>query len=419
MVADDATTIQDLIGIEHSKLNFFQELQHSIVELKASRDKSEAQRREIAAIFDGITDLMMVLSEDMRIISVNHVFMEIFPDGDPRGKFCYELFTGNKVPCPMCPAFQSLKNDTVCRETAIFRIGNRNMHFEMVSSPLKSPHLKEHQVLIFKRNVTMEKEYQAKFYQAEKMATMGMLAAGVAHEINNPLTAVSGFAEGIRRRIPKIEGQIDDALLADLKEYTDTILKECQRCQTIVQTLLTFSRPTKSAFVPVCINTVVEDTIRILHHHFKKCPGLRVELMLTNNLPMIYGDEAQLKQVALNLLTNALDAIGACDIMSSGRSDSGLSGERGVLIVSTTPHEAGGICLKVQDNGCGIAEDKFTKLFEPFFTTKPVGKGIGIGLATCYTIVQEHEGDISVASTLGEGTCFTVTLPCIQVGIHE
>ncbi len=403
MVAENTTTIQDLIGIEHSKLNFFQELQHSIVELKASHDRSEAQRREIAAIFDGITDLMMVLSEDMRIISVNHVFMEIFPDGDPRGKFCYELFTGNSVPCPTCPAFQSLKKDTVCRETAIFRIGNRNMHFEMVSSPLKSPHLKEHQVLIFKRNVTMEKEYQAKFYQAEKMATMGMLAAGVAHEINNPLTAVSGFAEGIRRRIPKLEGQVDEAILDDFREYTDTILKECQRCQTIVQTLLTFSRPTKSAFVPVCINTVVTDTIRILHHHFKKRPGLRVELSLQENLPLIYGDEAQLKQVALNLLTNAVDAI---------------AGD-GTLTISSSPHESGGICLQVRDTGCGIGEDKFNKLFEPFYTTKPVGKGIGIGLATCYTIVQEHEGDISVTSTLGEGTCFTVTLPRIQAGIHE
>ncbi|GFM38052.1 two-component system sensor histidine kinase NtrB [Desulfovibrio psychrotolerans] len=397
------TTIQDLIGIEHSKLNFFQELQQTIVELKASHEKSEAQRREFAAIFDGITDLMMVLSEDMRIISVNHVFMEIFPEGDPRGKYCYELFTGNNVPCPKCPAFQSLRYDKVSKETAIFRIGNRNMHFEMVSSPLKSPHLKEHQVVIFKRNVTMEKEYQAKFYQAEKMATMGVLAAGVAHEINNPLTAVSGFAEGIRRRIPKLEGHMDEKLIDDFKEYTDTILKECQRCQAIVQTLLTFSRPTKAAFQPVDINSVVEDTVRILQHHFKKRPGLTVVLQLQRGLPHIIGDEAQLKQVALNLLTNAVDAI----------EDNGT-------VTVTTDHapETQGVRLMVQDTGCGIPEDKLNKLFEPFFTTKPVGKGIGIGLATCYSIVQEHEGDISITSALGEGTCFTVTLPQTQVGVH-
>lgn len=398
------TTIQDLIGIEHSKLNFFQELQQTIVELKVSHDRSEAQRREIAAIFDGITDLMMVLSEDMRIISVNHVFMELFPGGDPRGKYCYELFTGNSVPCPNCPAFMSLRNDIVCKETAIFRIGNRNLHFEMVSSPLKSPHLKEHQVVIFKRNVTMEKEYQAKFYQAEKMATIGMLAAGVAHEINNPLTAVSGFAEGIRRRIPKLEGCTDQKLIDDFREYADTIVKECQRCQAIVQTLLTFSRPNKAAFVPVDVNSVVVDTVRILQHHFRKRPELKVVLQLEEGLPHIYGDEAQLKQVALNLLTNAVDAVG----------------EKGMLTVRTLPDDAGtGVCLVVQDTGCGIAEDKLNKLFEPFFTTKPVGKGIGIGLSTCYTIVQEHEGEISVESTLGEGTCVTVTLPPKQAGTNE
>ncbi len=399
-MVDDRTTINDIIGIEHSKLNFFQELQHTVEELQASHKRSETQRREIAAIFDGITDLMMVLSEDMRIISVNHVFMDIFPGSMPHGRFCYEFFTSNSVPCPTCPAFRSLKTDTVCRETAIFRIGGRNMHFEMVASPLKSPHLTEHRVLIFKRNVTMEKEYQAKFYQAEKMATTGVLAAGVAHEINNPLTAVSGFAEGLRRRLPRLEGRIDDELLNDFREYTDTILRECERCQTIVQTLLTFGRPVMAPFAPVSLNKVVHDTVRILQHHVKKCPGLRVEEVLDETLPMIEGDEGQLKQVVLNLLTNAMDAM---DVADHG----------GCITIATSPQK-NGVLLEVRDTGCGIDPDKLDKLFEPFYTTKSVGKGIGIGLSTCYSIVREHQGDISASSAPGRGTCFTVVLPAKQ-----
>jgi signal transduction histidine kinase len=234
------------------------------------------------------------------------------------------------------------------------------------------------------------------------MATMGMLAAGVAHEVNNPLTAVAGFAEGIKRRLPRLEGKVDDELFEDFKEYTDTILKECDRCQTIVQTLLTFSRPVVSDFMPVSLNRVVNDTIRILQHHFKKHPRLRVSVSLAEVLPMIYGDEAQLKQVALNLLTNAVDAIG----------------EKGELCVATTLFE-GGVRMAVSDTGCGIPEKNLDKLFDPFFTTKPVGKGIGIGLATCYHIVRDHGGEISVNSDLGLGTCFAVTLPLRQRDHNE
>jgi len=402
MVSSSKTTLEDLMGIEHSKLNFFQELRQSIQKLKASHRESEDQRLEIAAILEGITDVMMVLSESLQIISVNHVFLELFPDINPIGLYCYEVFRNTDYPCHECPAFRSLSTDSVCRETAIFRIGGRNRQFHMVAAPLKNPHLPQHRVLIFKRDVTMEKEYQAKFYQAEKMATIGMLAAGVAHEVNNPLAAVSGFAEGLKRRLPRLENVVDEALYEDFKEYTDTILKECSRCQKIVKTLLTFSRPMMADFTRVSVNRVVEDSVRILQHHFKNHPKLKVSMSLALTLPMVFGDEAQLKQVALNLLTNAVDAIGE---------------EEGELCVSTTIHECG-VRMSVSDTGCGIPEKDLDKLFEPFFTTKPVGKGIGIGLATCYHIVQEHGGEITVTSEPFTGTCFSVTLPIKKRGWH-
>jgi two-component system, NtrC family, sensor kinase len=389
------TDLQDLIGIEHSKLGFFQELRQKVEELKASNKQSEEQRREIAAILDGITDVMMVLSENLRIISVNHVFHQFFDDPHPEGKFCYQLFRNENHPCPECPAFRSLATNSVCRDTAIFKLKGRNLQFEMVASPLKSLEWAEHRVLIFKRDVTLEKEYQAKYYQVEKMATMGMLAAGVAHEVNNPMAAIHGFAEGLRRRLPRIRGVVDPDLAEDFQEYTDIILKECHRCQKIIQTLLTFSRPVSAAFSPLALNQVVTDTLRLVDHHLRKRQGLLVELNLADDLPLVYGDESQLKQVVLNLLVNALDAIQ----------------EEGVILIQTTPVEGEEVCLCVKDTGCGIAPDILDKLFEPFFTTKPVGKGIGIGLASCYTIVHEHGGEITVSSELGKGSRFTVCLP--------
>lgn len=391
-----APDLNDLVGIEHSKLGFFQELRQKVEELKEANKKSEERRREIAAILDGITDIMMVLSENLRIISVNHVFHEFFDEPRPEGKFCYRLFRGENHPCPECPAFRSMATDSVCRDTAIFKLGGRNLQFEMVASPLKNKEWEENRVLIFKRDVTLEKEYQAKYYQVEKMATIGMLAAGVAHEVNNPMAAINGFAEGLRRRLPRIEKAVDPELAQDFREYTDIILKECQRCQKIIQTLLTFSRPKHFSFSPINLNRVVKETLRLVDHNLRKRRGLKVKLDLQDKLPLINADESQLKQVILNLLVNAKDAIQ----------------DKGLITIRTSDHaHEHEVCLCVEDDGCGIALDKMDKLFEPFFTTKPVGRGIGIGLASCYNIVESHGGEISVTSEPGKGSRFTVCLP--------
>ncbi len=395
------TTLSDLIGIEHSKLGFFQELQHTIEELKLSNHELDLQRREIAAILDGITDVMMVLSDDLRIISVNHEFEKLFGGGNIyKGSFCYQLFRNSKKPCPECPAFRSLSTDKICKETATFRINGRKRQFEMIASPLNSPDKSENRVLIFKRDVTLENELQAKYYQAEKMATVGTLATGVAHEVNNPLMAISGFAEGIQRRLSKYEDQLSEELLDDFSDSASIILKECNRCQEIVKSLLSFGHPRSSMFNVVFLNSVVKETIDLVNFHLQRSKNLTLELDLSPRLSPIKADEPQLKQVILNLLTNASDAIGK---------------EPGTLSVRTYQKNEEWVAFEVQDTGCGIPADIRNKLFDPFFTTKPVGKGIGIGLSTCYNIVKEHQGEIEVVSEVGNGSKFIVSLPIEQV----
>ncbi|MBG3877159.1 PAS domain-containing protein [Desulfovibrio oxamicus] len=433
------TSLDDLIGIEHSKLGFFQELRQTIEQLKAAHRDSERNRLEIEAILDGITDLMMVLSKDLRIIAVNHVFYDILGVRDPEGRYCYEIFRQQDHPCPECPAHRSFVTDEVCRETSIFRINGRKLQFEMVASPIKDPATQDRQILIFKRDVTLEKEFQAKFHQAEKMATVGMLAAGVAHEVNNPLTAIHGFAEGILRRVERLRGIVDPEMHADLADYAGTILGECGRCQEIVHSLLTFSRPHSSEFSPVNLNVVVGDTLKLLHNHLKqpKYRRVRIDARLCPTAPVVLGCEAQLKQVMLNLLVNALDAFdgspgpdgkgqasfptgdagSACGGAAGGAEEiptmNGGKERNGVdAVITVTPFRDGRHAgFVVHDTGCGIPPEHVDSLFEPFFTTKPVGRGIGIGLSTCYTIVTEHGGDIRVESRIGEGSTFTVTLP--------
>jgi hypothetical protein len=224
----------------------------------------------------------------------------------------------------------------------------------------------------------------------------------VAHEINNPLTAISGFSQGLRNRLPRIREQIDSDLCTDFQEYLETILKECSRCQEIVQTLLTFSRPTNSRFARLNLNELILDCLKILRYRLKKSPGVVLQPKLDKGLFWLHGDEAQLKQVVLNLVTNALDAVE----------------EQGRITIRTSRGPQGQVSLVVEDDGAGIPREDLDRLFDPFFTTKPVGQGTGIGLSTCYTIVQGHGGQIFVCSDEGKGSSFCVTLPG-QEGEHD
>ncbi len=388
-------TLEDLVGIEHSKLGFYQELQQKMELLKASNQELEEKRREIQALLDGISDLMIVLSEDLKIQRVNHVFQQWFPGINPIGLHCYKLFREQNGRCEDCPARRALDGEEIVKDLRAYKINDELRHFDIVASPLETGPKGERTVLLFKRDVTLEKEYQAKFYQAEKMATIGALAAGVAHEINNPLTAISGFAEGIQRRIKYIENLADQEMLEDFREYTRTIIDECLRCRDIVKSLLTFSRPTASSLGLVNINQCVNNTLFILKHYFNERHGITVNTNLATGIPLVIGNESQLKQVIINLLTNAFDA----------------TEDGGEIIIITRFVKNDSIELIVKDTGCGIPDEIQDKLFEPFFTTKPVGKGIGVGLSTCYSIVNNHRGEITVTSDEGQGASFKVSLP--------
>ena len=190
---------------------------------------------------------------------------------------------------------------------------------------------------------------------------------------------------------------VDPRVMEDVDDYVNTILRECRRCQDIVTTLLTFSRHKSMSFSPVSLNAVVGDTLKLLRSHLKQRSQAKisVHMDLCEDLPKVNGDERQIKQVMLNLLVNAMDAI-----TGPGR-----------IVITTFQSEEDMVCLRVEDSGCGIPKENMDKLFEPFFTTKRAGKGMGIGLSTCMSIVEKHHGQIQVKSQPGQGASFTVKLP--------
>jgi two-component system NtrC family sensor kinase len=220
--------------------------------------------------------------------------------------------------------------------------------------------------------------------RSEKLASLGRLAAGVAHEINNPLTGVLTFAHLMREK-----SNMDDQDREDL----DLIIRETTRAAEIVRGLLDFARERATIKEPLSINDVVQRTIRLIRNQ-KLYDRIEIREELSNDLPDVEGDMNQLQQVMLNL------ALNGCEAMPQG----------GVLTIYTQVVDDR-VLLRISDTGCGIPRELYDKIFEPFFTTKPVGKGTGLGLSVTYGIVQQHGGTLEFESEENLGTTFLITLP--------
>lgn len=241
-------------------------------------------------------------------------------------------------------------------------------------------------------DITDWKQAEARIAQAEKLAALGTLAAGVMHEINNPLATIAAAAESLDSRLR--EGTLGgDALVLELYTVLGLIAHEVNRCSAIVGGVLDFSRPKPAQRERVAMNEIIERTLFLLGHHsrFKR---LEVTTAFQPDLPPVIGNDEQLIQVMMALLLNAMDAMR----------------DRGTIQVRTC-REAGTVVVEVEDRGEGIRRADLPRIFEPFFTTKPVGRGTGLGLSVCYSIVSDHGGRIEVNSTFGRGSVFRIVLP--------
>ncbi|MEL7833149.1 two-component system sensor histidine kinase NtrB [Fodinibius sp. Rm-B-1B1-1] len=235
------------------------------------------------------------------------------------------------------------------------------------------------------RDLTDIKMKEEQIQQSERLATVGHMAAGVAHEVGNPLTAISSLVQVCQRKT-------DDAFVQNqLKKVREHI----QRINKIVRDLVDFSRPSKMQSENVQINEIIESAVGLLQHD-ARCKDVTFEMNLSKDLPLISCVPDQVHQVLVNLLLNAVDA---------------MEGEEDPKVTVKTKKENDAAWLTVTDNGKGIKEEHLSRIFEPFFTTKEVGTGTGLGLSVSHGIVNKMGGSISVESTYGEKTTFIIQLP--------
>jgi PAS domain S-box-containing protein len=238
--------------------------------------------------------------------------------------------------------------------------------------------------ILIVEDVTARVRLEEQLQHSEKMASIGLLAAGVAHEVNTPLAGISSYTQ---MALGELDGQ------GPVAELLNKIEKQSFRAAKIVNNLLNFSRSGGVELTSVDVNKIILDVLSLLEHQFEGS-RIKVRRELADDLPLVRGDENRLQQVFFNLMLNARDA------MSAG----------GWLTLSTRVHE-GEMIAEVRDTGHGIRKEDIRRIYDPFFTTKGIGRGTGLGLSVSFGILQEHGGRLWADSTPGQGTSFRVSLP--------
>lgn len=245
--------------------------------------------------------------------------------------------------------------------------------------------------LIAIEDVTERIRLEEQLQQSDKLSSIGLLAAGVAHEVNTPLTGISSYSQMLMQQTPENDPR---------HQLLEKIYRQTSRASSIVNNLLNFSRVSDARFAPVDLNRVIDDTIQLLEAQLRNT-NIEVVRRYDDQLPMAPGNAPKLQQVFMNLILNARDAMP----------------EGGQLEIATTADDES-IRIRFSDNGIGISAENLSRIYDPFFTTKQIGKGTGLGLAVSYGIIQDHGGHIVVESNPGQGTVFLINLPLIAARLH-
>jgi len=369
-------------------------------EVERRTAESEAQKRFIEAIVDSLPLSLYAIDREYRVVAWNRnrELGELgIPRGSVLGKNVFDVLT--RQPRAMLEqefarVFESGEIERIEQETPSPKGDIR--HWVISKIPMWADMTGQvSHVITVGEDVTDQVEANRAVARAEKLAAVGRLAAGVVHEINNPLATISACAESLEARVN--EGAFDgSAAVDDLREYLGLIRSEAFRCKSITMGLLDFSRTRTSQHVTIDLADVIRSAARLLSHQ-KRGPELEFKLDIAPDLSLVSGDPGQLQQAVIALAANAFDAMG----------------ETGTLSINAH-NDNGKVVVEVSDTGVGISPENLAKIFEPFFTTKEIGRGTGLGLAVCYGILTEHGGTLDVQSTVGTGTTFTITLPAIK-----
>ena len=384
----------------------------------------ELPYKEMETIFNGIKDFILIISPEREIIEVNDSFLRHmgYKREDVIGRKCYNVFkeeTKKSSNCErFCPLEDVIRNKRHCQveltrlgpdgqprftELSIFPIWEQKgkiSKFIEISRDITKRKIDEtktqrHLVKMVEERTRQLKETHERLLHQDKMASLGKLSSSVVHEINNPVAGILNLVMLSKRMLR--EDKINQKELDLFLQYLNLMETETRRISRIVSNLLVFAKQSKLELKRFDINVLIDQTL-LLNSNLLKITRIKVIKHLEKNLPEMRGSEDQLKQVFMNLVSNAAESMSAT--------------EGGELTISTEYIKEGDkIVIKFSDTGTGIPSEIIPKIFEPFYSTKKKGKGVGLGLSVVYGIIKGHGGEIFVESGSGKGASFKITLP--------
>ena len=365
-------------------------------EQRPSDEALRAAAEEWRITFDSIADPISIHDNDFRIIRLNKAFARAYGDGDIAsclGKHCYEVVHGLTSPPDDCPHKQVMASHQPTEVEHYDAERERHLVFSM--SPVLTGDNRLAGVVQVIKDVTERRQMEENLIVTDRMVSLGEMASGLAHEVNNPLTGVIGFTQLILS---------DSRLPEELRGDLELVSSEARRAAEIVRKLLNFARGGAKSVGLVDINHVLLNVVRLREYELK-VKNIEVDKRLTLSLPPVQADQMELQQVFINLIINAeffMDRYhhGGTLNLETGESD-------------------GWVRITVTDNGPGIPEAKLPQIFSPFFTTKEIGQGTGLGLSICRGILTRYGGRIRAENVPGGGARFTVELPSAGNGERQ
>jgi signal transduction histidine kinase len=405
--------------------------QNSVSEQTRQETEFRMFKEKYRNIVENIGMGVALISPQMKILEMNGIMQQWYPEVIADGQsYCYQSFNDapGHAPCSQCPTRKTLADGKVHEAVRQVTLADGKHDFKIISSALIDNQGHVIAALEMISDITEDLAMERELQQSQKLASIGQLAAGVAHEINNPTGFVSsnlGSLKGYQgdidelihlyrklidsiktqdpalvsdqttdqiKRIDAFEEEIDlEYIREDIADLIDESKEGTERIKKIVEDLKHFAHPGQDKIQETDLNKELTSTLNVVNNELKYKARVVKEL---NDLPIIMANPQQLNQVFINILVNAAQSIEKM-------------GEIRILTKAADSY----VQIHISDTGCGISDENLTKIFDPFFTTKGVGKGTGLGMNIAYNIVQKHQGDLQVKSRVGHGTTFIISLP--------
>jgi PAS domain S-box-containing protein len=369
----------DFKGLRHSKIGYFKEVRAKIKELEKLNLQLAQRHNRLDAIFNSMNDGVTILDRDLNIVFTNKVQRQMFPDSAEPVKHCHQIFYQRDERCPNCPALKTLENGDTLRGEHMFKKGHlANRYYEWTTSPIAGGRRRVDEVMLIMRDITERKEYGFRSMQNERMVSIGFLATSLAHEINNPLTSIAGFSEGLLKRLKTQDLGEDGPLLASFREYLEIINNEAYRCKDIIQNLREFSSDASDEYETVEIDAIITDTIALIRQHAK---DHRIQIAYQNHLAVgfsrIRGQSSQLKHLFLNLFKQLFRALA-----------------EGGEIAITACNDGEIVEVRLPDPDSRLSQDFSGCMTYPALEGGALQGRERMDLSLCYNIIRHHKGEI-------------------------